>query len=102
MQFIYKLKLISRLYDENSWTDEDERIVTDHFIRLEEFMKRGIVILAGRTSDVISGFGIVIFNASSIEEAKSFMELDPAIKHGIMNGELFEYKIALFKEENII
>ena len=44
-----------------------------------------------------SGFGIVILEVDSEEEAINLMESDPAIKEGIMTATLFPYRVALIK-----
>ena len=61
-----------------------------------------MVILAGRTQNTdYSSFGIVIINAGSEEEARKVMHDDPAVKNKVVRGELFPYKIALLKAENL-
>lgn len=93
-QYIYVLKLIERLHEENAWTDNDNRIITAHFNHLKNNTESGKVILAGKT-DKDSGFGIVLFNAASEDEAERFMNSDPAIMNDIMSGELHPFHIAL-------
>jgi len=101
MQFIYILKLIPRLFKDNAWTDEDNKIVEEHFIRLQALKKSGQLILAGRTTNEAENtFGIVIINGSE-EEANSLMKNDPAVKKGIMTAELFPYRVALISEGNV-
>lgn len=58
--------------------------------------------MAGKTDGLDEKtFGIVIFEADSEEEAKLIMESDPAVAEGIMNAELFPYRVALMKNSNI-
>lgn len=97
-QFIYKLKLIPSLLDENNWTERENNIVKIHFERLKELTEKGTVIMAGRTinSDE-SQFGIVIFEAANIKEAEIFMNEDPAVKEKIMSAELFPFRVALMR-----
>jgi uncharacterized protein YciI len=55
-----------------------------------------VVILAGRTLNADeSSFGIVIFRAASGEEAQAVMKADPAVQQGVMQAELFPYRVAL-------
>ena len=96
LQFVYFLKLVPRLLDENAWTDKDYRIVERHFVRLKKLTKEGTVILAGRTLDA-DPKGIVILEAGSEEEARSLMEADPTVAEGIMTAELFPYSVALLR-----
>lgn len=101
-QFIYVLKLIPRLIDENNWTSRDEEIVTNHFNHLKGLLQEGKLILAGRTLNMDeTTFGIVIFEAGSEEEARMMMNADPAVEGGIMTAQLFPYRVALMKGQAI-
>lgn len=101
MHHIYILKLIPRLINDEGWTDDDHAVVDKHFNRLQSLKETGKLILAGRTlNDDASKFGIVILNAEE-EEARELMQSDPAIKEGIMTGELYPYRVALIAENNI-
>jgi len=50
-EFIYVLRLVPRLYDGKNWTKEDNAVLGRHFVRFQEAIKTGQLILAGRTSD---------------------------------------------------
>ena len=98
LQFLYQLKLIPSLLSEGNWTERENDIVARHFEALKKAEKEGTVILAGRTLNMDSdGFGIVIFEVDSEEEAQLFMETDPAVKEGIMTATLFPYRVALMR-----
>jgi uncharacterized protein len=98
-QFIYVLKLIRPLLDEKNWTAKEETIVGRHFEKLQQLLKEGKLILAGKTDGLNEKtFGIVILEADSEAEAKAIMENDPAVAEGIMKAELFPYRVALMKE----
>ena len=95
-QFIYVLHLVPRLHADTSWTDEDKKVLQRHFIRFQEAIKAGKLILAGRTSE--SGdktFGIAIFEAKDEAAARKFMEEDPAVAGGLMTAELHPFSVAL-------
>ena len=99
LQFLYQLKLIPSLLEETNWTDQENKIVQNHFEELQRLQKIGKLILAGRTLDMdSSGFGIVILEVDSEEEARMLMENDPAVKEGIMTATLFPYRVALIRE----
>lgn len=101
MQFIYVLKLIPRLIEDEAWTAEDEAIVGRHFKRLQDLQASGKLILAGRTTNGgDSQFGIVIINGSE-DQARQMMNEDPAVKEGIMTAELYPYRVALISEANV-
>jgi len=98
LQFLYQLKLIPSLLSEENWTERENDIVSRHFEALKKAEQDGTVILAGRTLNMdTEGFGIVIFEVESAEEAQLFMESDPAVKEGIMTATLFPYRVALMR-----
>ena len=100
MDFIYKLVLIDRLFSEENWTEEDEKIVDEHFKHLQTLLKENKLLLAGKTSGLSDDtYGIVIFRAESMNEAKEIMSNDPAIQKGIMNGYLQQYDLALYNNQ---
>lgn len=100
-QFIYVLKLIPELLDERNWTEKEEDIVSRHFAGLQELLREGKLILAGKTDGLDEKtFGILIFEADNEDEARLIMENDPAISEGIMKAELFNYTVALMKHQN--
>jgi uncharacterized protein YciI len=101
LEFIYVLKLVPRLSNQKNWTAVEEAIVNEHFAALQKLMAEGKLILAGRTMDRDpDDFGVVIFTASSREEAYITMEADPAVRKGIMTARLFPYSVALINERN--
>ncbi|MDZ5472420.1 YciI family protein [Bacillus sp. 31A1R] len=98
-QFLYKLKLKTIYLNNENWTEKEEEIINRHFLRLKKYTEEGKVILAGRTlNEDNSGFGIVIFEAESETSARQFMESDPAISEGMMDGILFPYRVALMRK----
>ncbi len=100
-QFIYILRLIPRLIDDSSWTENDEKIIEKHFKILKDLKDDGRLILAGRTLNKDEdNFGIVILSVNKEEEARMLMEKDPAVAEGIMTAKLYPYSVALISEQN--
>ncbi|MFZ5352567.1 MAG: YciI family protein [Bacillota bacterium] len=98
-QYIYIIKPIPRLLDENNWTDEDRAAIGRHVEALEKYKSEGRLILAGRTQTLNEKtFGIVIVEAGSEDEAYSMMINDPAVKEGLMTAELYPYKVAIMAD----
>ncbi|MBM6617386.1 YciI family protein [Bacillus suaedaesalsae] len=98
-QYLYQLKLIPSLLNEDNWTERENEIVKEHFHMLQDLCEQGIVMMAGRTLVMEeSGFGIVILEVDTEEEAKEIMKSDPAVKHGVMTATLFPYRVALFRD----
>ena len=95
-EFIYVLRLVPRLYDDKKWTKEDKAALDRHFIRFQEAIKSGQLILAGRTKEPgDKTFGIAIFRASDEAAARKFMESDPAVVAKLMTAELHPFFVAL-------
>ncbi|MEO8209088.1 MAG: YciI family protein [bacterium] len=100
-RFCYRLKLFSQYFEPDNWTDEARHIVSIHFQYLKDLTKEGIVFLAGRTVNEPMNdedFGIVILETNTLEEAKSIMENDPAVKKKIMHAKLYEFSLALLRK----
>lgn len=73
-QFIYVLKPVERLLIEENWTEADEQIIARHFTYLKNLKQEGKLLLAGKTVGLDEKtFGIVIFEAESLEEASVMM-----------------------------
>ena len=95
-EYIYVLKVVNRLLDENNWTEQDNNTVELHFKYLQNLLANDSLVLAGKTDGLDSKtFGIVILKAFTQEEANEIMKNDPAVKGKVMEAELFPYKIAL-------
>jgi uncharacterized protein YciI len=82
--------------DPDAWTDEENQIATQHFAYLKQATEEGIVILAGRSPDGI-GPAVVIFEASSEDQARRFMENDPFMASGLMHARLHPFRAALLR-----
>ncbi len=74
-----------------------ERIVSEHFTHLQKLLADGILVLAGRFSEVL--IGLVIITVNNHEEALEIMNSDPAVKAGIFHAELYPWSIALSSSE---
>jgi len=95
-QYLYKIQPTRLEMLTTGPTPEEAAIVSQHFAYLKGLTEQGVVVLAGRTLNTDeSSFGIVIFNATSEESARSIMNDDPAVKNGVMRAELYPYRIAV-------
>lgn len=95
-QFIYVLRLVPRLHLDSNWTKEDEAAIGRHLTNFKEAIKRGQLILAGRTIEPgDKTFGVAIFEAKDEAAARAFMESDPAVVAGLMTAELHPFAVAL-------
>jgi len=102
MQFLYKIQPVRPELLTTGPTEDEKKIIAQHFSYLKALMNKEIVIQAGRTLNTdASSFGIVIFNSESAEAADQILHEDPAVKNNIFTGEIFPYRIALLNEGNL-
>jgi len=100
-EYLYKIQPIRDGVLKTGATEDEKRIVGEHFSYLQELIGKGVLVMAGRTLNIDnSSFGIVVFRASSDEEARGIMLEDPAVKNMVFRAELYPYRISLLKEEN--
>lgn len=94
-QFVYLIKS-SRNNFLQTMTPEEEAVMGEHFNYLKDMLERKQLIMAGPCLD--GAFGIVVFESESLESANEFMQNDPAVKNGVMSGELHPYRASLLRK----
>ena len=77
-------------------TDEEEEIWQHHFLRLQQLLNDGVLVLAGPTLGRVNT-GIAVFEAPDEESARAIMNDDPVIAGGYAKGELRPYRISLLR-----
>ena len=94
--YLYKIQPTRPEMLTDGLTEEEQRLVQQHFEYLCRLADEGVVLLAGRTQNPDpTGFGIVIFRSASPEDARGIMEADPAVRGGVFRAELYPYSIAI-------
>jgi uncharacterized protein YciI len=71
-------------------TKDEERTVTlkKHVANVVELLDSGKAVIAGPFNDQTDLAGIFIFRAASQDEAKAWVDADPAVKAGLMVAEM--------------
>lgn len=101
VQFLYRIQPVRPDMLTSGATEDETKIVSQHYEYLKQLTSKGTVLLAGRTRNTDnSSFGIVLFNADSEEMARKIVNEDPAVKNRIFRAELFPYRMALFNPRN--
>lgn len=98
-EFIYQFLPGDRpelLTDPTAWSEKDEKASAEHYRRLAQATKDGIVILAGRSLDGVEP-SVVILEADSEEDARRFMEEDPFVAEGLFGVSLHPFRAALIR-----
>jgi uncharacterized protein YndB with AHSA1/START domain/uncharacterized protein YciI len=75
-------------------TDAEAKTIGEHFQYLKQALASGKLILAGPSTER-PYTGIVVFQAKDIEDAKAFMNGDPAVKAGVFIAEVYPFSLAL-------
>ena len=79
--------------------EEENKIMSDHFLYLKELMNKGKLFLAGPTLKLDYPFGVLIFEVDTEEEARILLENDPSCKAGIQKvSDLRPIRLSLVKE----
>lgn len=95
-EWLYVLKVTRLGMLTEGATEEEDRVVSEHYNHLKNLLEEDIVLLMGRTTNNDEDtIGLVIFKAESEAEAKRIMGSDPAIREGVMSAMLYPYRIAL-------
>ena len=98
-QFLYRLTPTRPDMLADGLTDREDEATQTHFAYLSDLKDKGVVKLAGRTTNTdASSFGVVILAAKNEEAARQIMANDPAVKEGVLAAKLFPFNIALMGE----
>jgi uncharacterized protein YndB with AHSA1/START domain/uncharacterized protein YciI len=95
-QFAYYIRPARETFVQDA-TEDENRIVGEHFQYLSRLLSEGRVVMAGRTLED-RPFGIVVFEAEDAEAAKKIMREDPAVAAGIFKSEVHPFRVALIRE----
>jgi uncharacterized protein YciI len=82
-------------------TPEEDAAIQEHFVRLQELAREGVVLFAGPCTDGV-GPGIVLIEAASEAEAQTLMSDDPAVAAGVMSATLHPINFSLLRERDRI
>lgn len=73
----------------NATKEETEKLFEGHMANINQLAKEGKLVVAGPFMRNERNYrGIYIFNANSIEEAKTFVATDPAVQSKLLEAEL--------------
>ena len=80
-------------------TEEDNKIMGEHFQYLKDLLTKGKLVLAGPVLNEKKPMGILIFECETIDEAEKLLKNDPSVKLGIQNIKKLEpFKLSLYKK----
>ena len=82
-------------------TPETQRILHQHLVNVLALLDTGKAVIAGPLGDDTDLAGIFVLRASSAEEAKTWVDADPAVKAGLFVAEMHPwFSEDIFKKRN--
>ncbi len=91
--YLYHINPARDTFEQDA-TAQESAVVGDHFEYLKEAVVAGRVLLAGPTEDGCGG--IVIFRATNEQEARAFVDADPAVAAGVFKASVHPFRLSLF------
>lgn len=76
-------------------TEEEVRIVGEHYEYLKRLRAEGRLVLAGPTALPGDTFGLGVFDQDDRADVEAIVAADPAVKGGIMTAEIRPFRIAV-------
>jgi len=96
-QFVYIYKPIKENFNQTA-TEEENKIISEHFLYLKNLLEKKILILAG--PELNAKFGIAVLETNTEAEAIKIMENDPAIINKVFTAELFPFRVSLLRNQD--
>jgi uncharacterized protein YciI len=76
-------------------TDEEQEIMSRHFGYLQRLLAEGKLVLAGPSLGPV--FGVSVFEADDIDEARRIVDADPAVSCGLQTAEVSPFRVSLLR-----
>jgi uncharacterized protein YciI len=76
-------------------TDEEARIVSDHFEYLTRLRAEGRLVLAGPSAVPGDAFGLAIYEQDDRADVEAIVAADPAVTGGVMTAEIRPMRISV-------
>jgi len=87
----FKSYLVELIGTREGWpqnmTEDEQRIMSEHFHYLQELTLKGKVQMAG---PVFGQFGMIVLKVSGEEEARQIMDVEPSVVQGVHTYKLYE------------
>jgi len=91
-QFFVQLLPVRDGFPENM-TDDEERIMSEHFEYLKNLTRQGKVLMAGPCFDPT--FGLVVLETGTQEEAAALIDNDPSVIEGVNTYKMQQMRVSL-------
>jgi uncharacterized protein YciI len=92
--FLYTLRATRLSMLTEGPTPVEEQVLAEHSQYLSALAEQGHALMFGRTANKDERtLGIVVFRAATPQAAEGVMAADPAVRSGIMDAELFPFRL---------
>lgn len=92
--FLYLIRPVND-WSTGNFTEEEGRLMGEHFAYLKQKFDEGKVMMVGPCADTTMGIGIL--ETDTREEAEEIGNNDPAVKAGIVTLEIKDYRVSLWR-----
>ena len=99
--YIYILKYTEEFRKNIQWGSRELGFAQEHVAYVKELADDNKAYLLGRTTNIYDAdmFGVIVFEAATMEEAKKILDDDPLVKNNIMQGTVSLFSIVFSKEK---
>ena len=99
--YAYILKYTDDFKKNIQWGSRELGFAQEHVSYIRELANENKAYFLGRTTNFYDAemFGIIVFEAASMEEAKKILDDDPLVKNNIMQGTVSPFSIVFAKEK---
>jgi uncharacterized protein YciI len=81
---------------ESDATEEENRVIGDHFRYLKDLLAKGKLLIAGPCED--ASMGIAVIECGNEEEARKVVAADPAVVARVFSCEVKPYRVSLMRK----
>lgn len=92
MTFIYVVRPVRATFPADA-TEAERELIGRHFQHIKSAHESGKVTYVGRCED--AAFGLVVFEAPDLTDARTFAHNDPAVAEGLFSVEVREFRVVL-------
>lgn len=97
LQFVYIYKPFKENFNETA-TEEENKIISEHFLYLQNLLEKNILIFAG--PEINAKFGIAVLETNTEEEAERIMKNNPAVVNKVFTAELYPFRVSLIRKQD--
>jgi uncharacterized protein YciI len=88
------MKATSQEFSRKIEEPQGQRLLAEHFKRLQTLTKEGVIIFSGHSLNMDeTGFGLIVVRAESETAARKVIDEDQLVKAGLVRGTVFPFQV---------